>query len=170
MAPSCQIFDGKGRTDVEISDGAVEHIWWSKKPAAVALIWSTGPITVQKSIVPACIMRFNIRTCIASVVLMVEGENDPKAVSVCFDIPGSCEKRREAADLDLGGLQSFNTFVKRAGFQSVLAITVSTRHAEHALTWASREVSSTRESDTTTESPINCIAVYVNKCKTTRME
>ena len=52
------------------------------------------------------------------------------------------------------GLQSFNIFEKRTGSHSVQvpAITVSNHYAP---TLASREVSSTRESDTTTESPID---------------
>ena len=62
------------------------------------------------------------------------------------------------------GLQSFNIFVKRTGSHSVPAITVSNHHAP---TITSRQVSSTRESNVTTESPIDrlCKKQGQGQCK-----
>ena len=63
MAPSWQveIFNRKGR-----NDGCWAFRWCSgatsKKPAVVALIWPSGPIIVQKSIVPASSMQFKIQS------------------------------------------------------------------------------------------------------------
>ena len=79
--------------DVEL---LVEHI--RKQPAVVARIWPTGPITAQKSIVPACSMRLKIRSLDS---FWAKLKKDPNS-SVCFDIPGSRKnRRREAAELVL---------------------------------------------------------------------